>query len=31
MSDNRYTYGIHQNLTAADLFAYAAVQPPRKT
>ena len=30
MSDNRYTYGIHQNLTAADLFAYVALDETRK-
>lgn len=30
MSDNRYTYGIHQNLTPADLFVYVAIDEPRK-
>jgi radical SAM superfamily enzyme with C-terminal helix-hairpin-helix motif len=30
MSDNRYTYGIHQNLTAADLFVYVALDETRK-
>ena len=30
MSDHRYTYGIHQNLTAADLFAYVALDETRK-
>lgn len=30
MSDNRYSYGIHQNLTAADLFAYVALDETRK-
>lgn len=30
MSDNRYTYGIHQNLTPADLFVYVALDETRK-
>jgi hypothetical protein len=30
MSDNRYTYGIHQNLTPADLFVYVAIDETRK-
>lgn len=29
MSDNRYTYGIHQNLTPADLFVYVAIDETR--
>lgn len=30
MSDNRYTYGIHGNLTPADLFVYVAIDEARK-
>lgn len=30
MGDNRYTYGIHQNLTPADLFVYVALDETRK-
>jgi hypothetical protein len=30
MSDNRYTYGIHQNLTPTDLFVYVALDETRK-
>lgn len=30
MSDSRYTYGIHQNLTPADLFVYVAIDETRK-
>ncbi|WP_080416635.1 STM2901 family protein [Burkholderia ubonensis] len=30
MSDNRYTYGIHRNLTPADLFVYVAIDEIQK-
>jgi hypothetical protein len=30
MSDNRYTYGIQQNLTPTDLFVYVALDETRK-
>ncbi len=30
MSDSRYTYGIHRNLTPADLFTYVALDETRK-
>nr|WP_232446306.1 hypothetical protein [Burkholderia ubonensis] len=30
MIDNRYTYGIHRNLTPADLFVYVAIDEIQK-
>lgn len=30
MSEIRYTYGIHQNLSPADLFTYVALDETRK-